>query len=195
MADFDAPMTPLGRDQELSLGPANAPVQIYVFLDVACPYSKSAWEAIASIVEKNSPHVRAALRHYPIKSGSDAAQVHVEAAARVDNDRAVTLLQSLFDDPPGSMGALFGDRSADQIITDNIGRARLDRQSLEGVIEAGQLRNVVISDAQEAQRLGFTGTPGLVINGVRVYGSLPQETYQHIVDAFMPSQSAEARDQ
>ena len=195
MADFDTPVTPLPRNEELSLGPADAPVQIFVYLDVACPYSKDAWEAIAAIVKENSPHVRAALRHFPVKSGSDAAQVHLEAAARLDHDKAVALLQSLFEDPPSGMGFLFGDRSADQVIAENIGRAHLDQRVLESVAEQSQLRYVVTSDAEEARRLGFTGTPGLVINGVRVYGALPKENYQLLVDAFMTPQSAEARNQ
>lgn len=194
-ADIDTPVTPLARDEELSLGPDDAQVQIFVYLDVACPYSKDAWDSIAAIVNENSPHVRAAVRHFIVKSGSDTAQAHLEAAARLDSGKAVALLGSLFDDPPSGIGFLFGNRSADQIVADHIGRAQLDPQAIKSAIDEGQLHHVVTRDTEEARRLGFTGTPGMVINGVRVRGALSKENYQLLVDAFMSSSEQEARNQ
>ncbi|MBI3308287.1 MAG: thioredoxin domain-containing protein, partial [Candidatus Melainabacteria bacterium] len=43
---------------------------------------------------------------------------------------------------------------------------------------------IVQEDAKQANDLGLNGTPGFVLNGVKIKGAYPQEHFEKVIDAL-----------
>lgn len=186
--DFLMPLRPLRRDVEITLGPDDAIFTAIVFLDVSCPYSRDAWNSLKKIAAKPGASLRLVVRHFPIKSGSDSAAAYLEAARRIDSGKSIELLDAMFLNPPGGMAALFGS-GPDGTLKENIAAARLSKEKLDQRVDDDLLAHVVALDVEEAHRLGFTGTPGIVINGIRIRGAVPPETFEALLVKLSANQS------
>ena len=59
----------------------------------------------------------------------------------------------------------------------NIEKFNTDRNSKE-------IEDQVKADADQASKLGFNGTPGFALNGVKILGAYPQEHFEKIIAAL-----------
>jgi len=137
------------------------------------------------MANERGSRVRVVARHFAIKPNSESAHVLIEAAARVDIAKSLELLQAMFANPPAGLEFLLGDRSAEEVLTASTNTAGLEYSVLRLVSVRDLLSLVVARDTEEARRLGFSGTPGIVINGVRVHGALDEAEYRVIIDRFL----------
>ena len=61
------------------------------------------------------------------------------------------------------------------------GRLGLDRTAFVSCLDRGQFRRAVETDVSEGRSLGVTGTPTFFINGRRLVGAHPVETFREAV--------------
>jgi protein-disulfide isomerase len=57
--------------------------------------------------------------------------------------------------------------------------------------ESGAIEAVVRADEEEGRRLGFTGTPGFLIDGVPIQGAIPLSVFETIVNRRNRAPAAE----
>jgi predicted DsbA family dithiol-disulfide isomerase len=57
----------------------------------------------------------------------------------------------------------------------------LDMARLAVDVKSDRVRAAVVTDANEARRLGITGTPAFVLNGVLITGARPVEYFDAII--------------
>ncbi|MCA1729898.1 MAG: DsbA family protein, partial [Actinobacteria bacterium] len=60
--------------------------------------------------------------------------------------------------------------------------AGLDMEQFEATIESDKYEAVVDKDFREAQDAGIQGTPSFSINGQRLVGSQPLETFEQAIE-------------
>ena len=61
------------------------------------------------------------------------------------------------------------------------GRLGLDRTAFTTCLDEGRFRNAVEADIGEGRSLGVTGTPTFFINGRRIVGAHPIETFREAI--------------
>lgn len=161
-----------------SIGPAHAPIALYVFSDFQCPYCAKGAETVEAVKKKYPNKIRVTFLHFPMPMHAQArpAARYFEALAMQSPKKAFAYHDKVFaaQDKLGSDREAFLDAVAKDVGAD---MARLKKD-----LESTKITERIAADEKLAQDLGLTGTPGFVVAGVVLKGAYPLETFEHIID-------------
>lgn len=154
-----------------SKGPRDAKVTIIEFGDHACPYCKSAQEAVDRLIAARPTDVRFVWKSAPspLHPGSETAAEAALCAHR--QGRFWEYHARLFDDP-----SMF-DQASMAILANEMG---LDSAAFGECLSSGATRPLVERTVTEARALGVTGIPTIFVNDTRYEGTL---TYDQLLEA------------
>ncbi|MCC6904344.1 MAG: DsbA family protein [Anaerolineae bacterium] len=168
-------------DDDPAFGPEDAPVTIVEFSDYQCPYCKRYKDqTYAALREQYGDNIRYVFRDFPLTSIHPDAFLAAEAATCAgDQGKYWEMHDTIFANQIVGIGkdALIGFA----------GDLDLDVDAFTECIESGKYTEEVQKDMTEAQSYGVTGTPSFFINGVRLVGAQPLETFQAVIDAELES--------
>ena len=68
-------------------------------------------------------------------------------------------------------------------------KVRANMALLKKDLNSKAVKDRIAADTAEAQKFGFTGTPGFIINGVSVRGAYPFDTFKKIIDRELAKNS------
>jgi protein-disulfide isomerase len=156
---------PLSAEQ-LTKGPAGAPVKIELFVDLTSPLAFAAIDAVDEVVAENPARFSLRLRSFATSDASMALHQWLLAAAAQGS-----LWPAIYSLATGPHPDL--DLTAD--------RLRLDRKRIQSEVRNGLYRGVIQEDLVEATRLGLRGSPALAIRGQRVEGLVSPEEIRRVV--------------
>ncbi len=175
---------PIGRlstrtDGSPLRGNAAAAVSIVEFSDFHCPFCKEVFPTLLRVLEIYGPRVNLVFKHLPLEDAHPFSRATHEASecareqARFweyhdhafSNDRAETA-ETLM-------------RWAEQL--------NLNTVAFRSCLDSGRSKEVIQRDIAEAERMGITFTPAILINGRVVSGSQPLETFVRIIDEELDS--------
>ncbi|MEA2177480.1 MAG: Na+:H+ antiporter, NhaA family, partial [Solirubrobacteraceae bacterium] len=143
-------------------GPVDAPLALVAYADVACPFCRTASEAVAELRERYGDRQQYVFRHLPVEDAHPDARRAAEALeATAAQDRFWEMHDRLFAEP----GRLELD--------DLAGHAQALGMDVERFLEAlrdGVHEAAVDADVESAERSGVTGTPTFFVNGERHTG-------------------------
>lgn len=154
-----------------SKGPKDAKVTIIEFGDHACPYCKSAQEAVDRLIAAYPTEVRFVWKSAPspLHAGAETAAEAALCAGR--QGRFWEFHARLLEDP-----SMFDEAS----MTILAGELPLDVSAFGECLSSGATRPLVERTVTEARALGLTGIPTIFINGTRFEGAL---TYDQLLEA------------
>jgi protein-disulfide isomerase len=158
-----------------SVGPKSAPVQIVEFSDFQCPFCSRVVPTIKQIEEKYNGKVRISFRNYPLPFHNNA-QAAAEAAAAA---KAQGKFWEMHDKMFANQQAL--DRPSLEKYAGEIG---LNVDKFKSDLDSGKYKGEVNADVQYANGLGGGGfgTPTFFINGHKIAGAMPFESFAQIID-------------
>jgi protein-disulfide isomerase len=157
-----------------SVGPKTAPVQIVEFSDFQCPFCSRAVGTVKQIEEKYKGKVRVTFRHYPLPFHNNAQLAAEAAVAASDQGKFWEMHDKLF----GNQQAL--DRASLEKYAQEIG---LDIAKFKNALDSGKEKPAVTGDVAYANTLGGgMGTPTFFINGRKVAGAMPFDSFAQIID-------------
>ncbi|MDB4965579.1 MAG: Periplasmic thiol:disulfide interchange protein DsbA [Myxococcales bacterium] len=158
-----------------AVGPKTAPVQIVEFSDFQCPFCSRVVPTIKQIEDKYPGKVHLAFRNYPLPFHNNA-QGAAEAGAAAN---AQGKFWAMHDKMFANQGAL--DRPSLEKYAQEIG---LDVSKFKSDLDAGKYKDEVQKDVQYANGLGGGGfgTPTFFINGRKIAGAMPFESFAQIID-------------
>jgi protein-disulfide isomerase len=177
-------------DHRVALGNPSAPITVVEYSDFQCPFCRGERSVLVDLLEKYPARVRLVVKHTPLDihpMARPAARLF-EAIARRDPMAAYRFYDDLFEhqDMLNRDGAAFLAQAARRALGDDApARAALhdaDSQSIEAVVRA---------DEEEGRRLGFTGTPGFLIDGVPIQGAIPLSVFETIINRTRVAPAAE----
>ena len=175
LADPKHPAITPGRATQ---GNANAPITIVEYSDFQCPYCKRSIGYLQTLFAHYGDRMHLVLKQAPLEMHPQAmiSAQYFEAVLRQDPAKAWRFHDILFDDQArlGKDGKAFLDFAAQQVGAD---LARVQRDAAGPEVKA-----VIAADLAEFQSLGFGGTPGFVVNGVRIDGSQPPEVMGAVIE-------------
>jgi protein-disulfide isomerase len=176
--DLARPKQPVIGPGHATLGPANAPIVIFEYTDFECPYCRRSVPVIQELMRRYEGRIRLVLKQTPLQIHPQAmaAARTFEAVLKQDEQKAWQLFDLLFSNQArlGKEGQDYLDEAVKQVGAD-LSRARRDAAGPE-------VQAMIDADLAEFKGFEFAGTPGFVVNGVRVEGSYPVDAMSALIE-------------
>ncbi len=159
----------------VSIGPADARVTVVEFLDFQCPYCQSAHPTLMQLLgDYKQKSVRFIFREFPLLSihpqaldGANAALCANEQGKFLDfYDMAYTRQAEL---SPAGLATFAHDLN-------------LNLLQFNTCFAEHRFQETIKSDVTDGLTLHVAGTPTWFINGERLEGALPSETFKEVID-------------
>ena len=157
------------------LGNRNAKIMIVVFSDFQCPFSKRGADTLHALKQKYGDNLMYVYKNLPLPFHPEAMPAAKAALAAGRQGKFYEFHDKLFE-KQGEIGEVLYVKIAQELGL-NMQKFNADRNNPE--IEA-QIK----ADAEQANKLGFNGTPGFAVNGVKVLGAYPQEHFEKVINAL-----------
>jgi protein-disulfide isomerase len=184
-----APTPPPGSDQIFKValgdapqkGSAEAKVTIVEWSDFQCPFCGRVMDTLHQIEKTYGADVRIVFKQNPLPMHPDAPYAAKASIAAQRQGKFWQMHDKLFDANVSRQPDALKQDKVDQMARD-IG---LDMERYQRDVNAPETAQVIRDDQAQAARLGASGTPHFFINGARVSGALPFESFKLVIDAQM----------
>jgi protein-disulfide isomerase len=163
----------LGDGTNYSLGSEKGRIQIIEFADLACPVCAKAYPTIRELVARYPDDIHYVFRDLPIVTSFSS---HLALAARCAGEQGLfwNMHDRLFQNQDTE------DRAAIMTLAQKTG---LRLPEFENCYDSQKFQPKIQKDFSDAEALGLLeiGTPIWYINGQRVEGEIPLETFERII--------------
>lgn len=169
-------------DDALAIGDVDAPVVLIEYSDYRCPFCGVFARDTMPTIQKeyiDTGKVRFEWRDFPV-FGPESVEGAVAARAAGEQGLYWEYHDAVYEDAP-SNGHLEIDRTKILAWAEEIGVP--DIEKFESDLNNPELKSLVDADAEEASRLGTTGTPTFFIGKTPMVGAQPEEIFTQYLDA------------
>jgi protein-disulfide isomerase len=157
-----------------SKGPKSAPVTIVEFSDFQCPFCGRVEPTLKQIEDKYKGKIRFVFRNYPLPFHQHAELAAEAAMAAKEQGKFWEMHDKMFS----NQTAL--ERADLEKYAQEIG---LNVDKFKADLDSGKLKGEVNTDVQYANSLGGgMGTPTFFINGHKVSGAMPFQSFAQVID-------------
>ena len=170
LATIDAP----------SLGPDDASITIVEFSDFECPFCRESYPTLRQLQTMYAKEIRFVYADYPISAVHPLAFDAAHAARCAEE-------QDLFWQYHDALFLNQGDYNDTSFFVQLAGTLRLDTTQFRSCMESERYYEDILDSVRIANELGVVGTPTFFVNGHRIPGDLPFETWQQIVSVALIS--------
>ncbi len=164
------------EDDDAIMGDKNAPVTIISFEDYQCPFCKRAFEQSVLQVKKDyidDGRVRYIFRDFPLGFHPEA-QFAAEASECAHEQGKFWEYHDALYENQQSLGSALYIQLAQQI--------GLDDDKFKTCIDTRKYSQEVKDDFSYGSKVGVTGTPTFFINGIKLVGAQPYQSFKQIID-------------
>lgn len=160
-------------------GDENASVTIVEFSDFECPFCaqfyRDTWPKIKSEYI-DTGKVKLYYRHYPLSFHPSAHKLAVASECANEQGMFWEMHDKIFDNQAA------GD-FADDTITSWAGELGMDTTSFAACLASTKYDEKIKSDTADGTTAGVDGTPAFFINGERLVGAQPFESFKAVIDS------------
>jgi protein-disulfide isomerase len=157
------------------LGPSNAPVTIVEFIDYECPFCRRVEATREQLSKKYPDQLRFVIRHNPLPFHSralPAARLAIEAFKEKGNTGFWSMHRRILQSEQLDDASLLALAKAEN----------LDPKRAKRAVESAVYADILDEDSALATDVRASGTPHFFINGVRLSGAQPQQSFERIID-------------
>ena len=166
----------LSQGNSIARGPENAPVVIYQFSDLQCPFSARVEPVISEIEKIYGDKIRIVYKNYPLQFHKDAGLAAEALLAAAEQGKFVEMRQSMFK---------FQTNLSRPALEEFAKWAGLDLDRFRNALDSHQFAAQVAQELDEGKRAGISGTPSFVINGRLLVGAKSVEEFKAVIDEAM----------
>lgn len=177
---FKEPMKYLVREDELIRGVKNAPITIVEYSDFECPFCAKGELIVKELLRKYEGKVSFIYKHLPIDSihpNARLAAQYYEAIRITAGEKAIAFHDKILNN---QQKIRLGEKYFDSVVKE-IG---LDVSKIKLLASSEKVNTRIKQDEEEARVLGFSGTPGFLVNGIPVRGAYPVEHFEKLFAKF-----------
>src|SRR5215471_9903158 len=156
-----------------SKGPKNAPLQVVIFSDFQCPFCGRVEPTLKQMEKEYGGKVRMTWKNYPLPFHNNAEPAAEAAMAADAQGKFWEMHDKLFSNQQSLDRASLEKYAQELGLNMNKFKADLDAQKYKSRIEA---------ETKEGQAVGVNGTPAVFINGRKINGAYPFDTFKKIAD-------------
>jgi protein-disulfide isomerase len=164
----------LTRSGSHALGPDNAKVTVVEFSDFQCPACKEAEPTVEQVRQKYQDQVRFVYREFPLPAHEFALPAAQAAEAAGLQGKFWEMHDKLFQISP--------DLSRDKLI-EAAKSLSLDVNKFTTDLDSDQVRQTVLNDQADGNKVGLEATPTFFINGTKFTGGLTLSEFQKEIDS------------
>ena len=171
---FKNPLTPEITGNTRIRGEKKAKYTLVEYSDFQCPYCVRGFQNVEELRKKYGKDLRFIFKNLPLAFHAQAmpAAQWLEAVAMQSPEKSWTFHDTLFANQD-KLGVEFFKATAAELGLD-VARCEADAQ--------GQpVKDRIAADMAEAEKFGFSGTPGYLLNGVPVKGAYPVDHFDGII--------------
>ena len=165
-----------------SKGPKDAALTVVVFSDFQCPFCKRVEPTLARLQSQYPRQVRMVWKNFPLPFHVNAKPAAQAAMAANAQGKFWEMHDKLFAHNEALERPSL-ERYAEEL--------RLDLKRFRADLDAGAYDEGIQRDMDQGQALGLRGTPVVFINGRKIAGAHPWETFKTIADAELAKAKAE----
>lgn len=156
-------------------GPEDAKVTLVEYSDYQCPYCRRFHnEAYKAIKETYGNRIRFVFKHFPLRSIHPHAEgAAVAAQCAMKQGKFWKYNDILFDNQ--------SNLAADALVR-YAAEVGLDVAAFQKCIADPKVKAKVLADLDSGLKLGITGTPGFLLNGVKISGAQPFENFRQAIE-------------
>jgi len=162
-------------------GPKNAPVTIVEWSDFQCPYCGRVEPTLQQLRQEYEGKIRLAWKNQPLSFHPNAMPAAEAAMAADEQGKFWEFHDALFKQQD-KLGPGLYDEVAKQI--------GLDLNRFHASIAAHKHAAQIQADMAAGSSVGADGTPTFFINGKKLVGALPVDSFKQVIDAELAAQVA-----
>jgi protein-disulfide isomerase len=151
----------------------DALVTIVVFSDFQCPFCTRVEPTIEKVMQEYKGKVRVAWRDFPLSFHQDAVPAATVARVAAEKGKFWEMHAKLF----ANQQAL--DRASLERYAQELG---LDVGKVKQALDSRKYEAAINADMAMGQKAGVSGTPASFVNGRKVSGAVPFESWKPIID-------------
>jgi protein-disulfide isomerase len=163
------------------LGPKTAPVTIVEFSDFQCPFCGRVEPALKQIRDEYKGKVKIAWKNQPLSFHPNAMPAAEAAMAANEQGKFWEMHDKLFE-KQASLSPEVYDSIAKEI--------GLDLNKFHASIEAHRNQAAIQADMAAGSAIGANGTPTFFINGHKLVGAMPFDSFKQVIDAELAAKVA-----
>lgn len=172
---FKNPLKPVIGANDRVRGNANAPITIVEYSDFECPYCSRGYNTLEQLRKTHGDQLRVVFKNKPLTDihalAMPAAQ-WFEAIALQSPEKAWAFHDTLFEHQDKLSEEYFKQ------LTKDLG---LDVAKAAKDAKGDMVKNKIAADVAEANKFGFSGTPGYLVNGIPLRGAYPVGAFEEII--------------
>ena len=175
---FKNPKEPKIDPDRAVFGEKSAPVTIVEYSDFQCPFCSKAAKTVDKILKDYKGKVRLIYKHLPYKPMARPAAKYFEAIAIESPEKA-----KKFHDYVYNNQRQLSD--GEEFLKKAVKAAGADMKTVLKNAKLDKVASRLKEDKEEAQKFGFSGTPGFLVNGVPVKGAYPYDHFKMIIERHL----------
>jgi protein-disulfide isomerase len=154
-------------------GSKNAPLQVVIFSDFQCPFCKRVEPQLSQLEKEYGSKVHMTWKNYPLPFHNNAEPAAEAAMAANAQGKFWQMHDKLFENNTAL------DRPSLEKYAQELG---LDMAKFKADLDAQKYKDQIAADTKEGQAVGVNGTPAVFINGRKINGAYPWDTFKNIAD-------------
>ncbi len=182
--EADKTIFPVQAGNSPSKGPKDAPLTVVVFSDFQCPFCGRVEPTLTQMEKEYAGKIRMVWKNYPLPFHQNAGPAAEAALAADAQGKFWPMHDKLF----ANMQAL--DRPNLEKYAQELG---LNMSKFKADMDSGKFKSTVEAETKEGSTLGVTGTPAVFINGRKISGAYPFETFKKIADEELAKKTGKKR--
>jgi protein-disulfide isomerase len=166
-----------------SRGPKNAPVTIVEWSDFQCPFCGRVEPTLKQIMDQYPGKVRVVWKNQPLPFHPNAMPAAEAAMAAYEqgNDKFWAFHDKFFENQTQLSPAFYEATAKDAGVDVSKWKSSVDGHHTQAAIQA---------DMTAGSALGANGTPTFFINGHKLVGAMPLDSFKQVIDAELARQVA-----
>jgi protein-disulfide isomerase len=171
--EADTKVYAVAAGESASKGPKGAPLQVIIFSDFQCPFCSRVEPTLTQMEKEYQGKVRFVWKNYPLPFHNNAEPAAEAAMAAHAQGKFWQMHDKLFQ----NQTAL--DKANLEKYAQDVG---LNMAKYKADVEASKFKSTIEAETKEGQAVGVNGTPAVFINGRKISGAYPFETFKKIAD-------------
>ncbi|OGF67283.1 MAG: hypothetical protein A2Y62_03260 [Candidatus Fischerbacteria bacterium RBG_13_37_8] len=173
-------MSTLNLKNAARKGDLGAPVTIIEYSDFQCPYCKRAESVTKQICKEYKDKIVFIYKHIPWPKHNYSVKLAVAAeCAREQNEQAFWNFHDVFFSDEFS---ITDDKDLTIKIMEIANNNELNNELFKKCYENNKTENIVNDHFNESKFLGISSTPTFVVNGERILGALPYQSFRDVIE-------------
>jgi len=167
-------------------GTKGAPITIVEYSDFQCPFCSRGYHTLKEVEKKYGDKVHVIYKNLPLDIHPQAlpAAQYFEAISIQDPAKAKAFHDMVFENQE-ELG-----KKKEKFLDEVVKKVGADLAQVKKDIKSKDVNDRINADMEEAQKFGFSGTPGFLVNGVAIRGAYPADHFASIIDRLEKEGSA-----